>query len=88
MKRTDKFDKLFSNTNTAGGKMKDTNSIYWKTPNLNATNESGFSGLPGGVRTSNGNFEYIRKWADGGVLKMHIKIMHIQDRFIMTKKAP
>ena len=47
------------NANTAGGKMKDTSSLYWKTPNLNATNESGFSGLPGGLRTSNGNFEYI-----------------------------
>ncbi len=33
----------------AGGKMKST-AIYWQSPNQDATNESGFSGLPGGFR--------------------------------------
>jgi uncharacterized protein (TIGR02145 family) len=32
----------------AGGKMKTTGTEFWLTPNLGATNESGFSGLPGG----------------------------------------
>jgi uncharacterized protein (TIGR02145 family) len=36
--------------NTAGGKMKSAGTQYWQSPNTNATNESGFSGLPGGVR--------------------------------------
>ena len=49
------------NANTAGGKMKDTSLLYWKIPNLNATNESGFSGLPGGLRTSDGSFQYIKE---------------------------
>jgi uncharacterized protein (TIGR02145 family) len=34
----------------AGGKMKTTGTTYWNTPNTGATNESGFSGLPGGAR--------------------------------------
>ena len=36
----------------AGGKMKSTGTQYWVSPNTYATNESGFSGLPGGIRTS------------------------------------
>ena len=45
--------------NTAGGKMKDSSLLYWKMPNLGASNESGFNGLPGGIRNSDGSFEYI-----------------------------
>jgi len=40
----------------AGGKMKSTGTAYWLNPNTGATNESGFSGLPGGSRASNGTF--------------------------------
>ena len=36
----------------AGGKMKTTGTEYWFSPNQFATNESGFSGLPGGTRDS------------------------------------
>ena len=36
--------------NTAGGKMKSTGLQFWNSPNIGATNESGFSGLPGGSR--------------------------------------
>jgi uncharacterized protein (TIGR02145 family) len=35
----------------AGGKMKSTGITYWNTPNEGATNESGFSGLPSGLRS-------------------------------------
>ncbi len=38
-----------------GGKMKSTSSL-WNSPNEGATNESGFSGLPGGVRNLSGGF--------------------------------
>lgn len=40
----------------AGGKMKSTGMQYWNSPNTDATNESGFSGLPGGFRSSSGGF--------------------------------
>jgi uncharacterized protein (TIGR02145 family) len=43
----------------AGGKMKSTGTQYWASPNFAATNESGFSGLPGGYRHGpNGEFHY------------------------------
>jgi uncharacterized protein (TIGR02145 family) len=40
----------------AGGKMKSTGTTLWRTPNTGATNESGFSGLPGGYRDNPGEF--------------------------------
>ena len=43
----------------AGGKMKSTGTQYWQSPNANATNESGFSGLPGGYRANDGTFSFI-----------------------------
>ena len=42
------------------GKMKETGTNYWLFPNKEATNSSGFTGLPGGQRWwSNGTFSYI-----------------------------
>jgi uncharacterized protein (TIGR02145 family) len=38
----------------AGGAMKETGTTHWQTPNTGATNTSGFTGLPGGVRNYNG----------------------------------
>ncbi|MDD2832372.1 MAG: FISUMP domain-containing protein [Bacteroidales bacterium] len=44
----------------AGGKMKEIGTCHWNTPSLiPATNESGFSALPGGGRGSNGTFYRI-----------------------------
>jgi uncharacterized protein (TIGR02145 family) len=40
----------------AGGKMKETGSTHWSNPNAGATNESGFSGLPGGCRNFSGSY--------------------------------
>lgn len=46
----------------AGGKMKQTGTSLWSAPNTGATNESGFSGLPAGIRDSPwGNAIYKEK---------------------------
>ena len=43
----------------AGGKMKETGTAHWASPNTNATNPSGFTGLPGGYRYNNGTFNDV-----------------------------
>ncbi len=47
----------------AGGKMKATGTSDWRSPNVGATNISGFTGLPGGRRDSNGSFNF--GWSSG-----------------------
>lgn len=43
----------------AGGMLKAENTDYWSEPNSDATNESGFSALPGGCRSWAGNFSML-----------------------------
>jgi uncharacterized protein (TIGR02145 family) len=45
--------------NVAGGKMKETGTAHWISPNIGATNASGFTGLPGGFRFVDGSFTGI-----------------------------
>jgi uncharacterized protein (TIGR02145 family) len=40
----------------AGGKMKEAGTAHWKDPNTGATNESGFTALPGAARNEDGTF--------------------------------
>jgi uncharacterized protein (TIGR02145 family) len=40
----------------SGGKMKETGTTHWLSPNIDATNASGFTGLPGGHRGIDGVF--------------------------------
>ena len=43
-------------TSVAGGKMKETGTASWQSPNTAATNASGFTGLPAGYRINGGAF--------------------------------
>jgi uncharacterized protein (TIGR02145 family) len=40
--------------NVAGGKMKETGTMHWCSPNTGATNTSGFTAIPGGVKLPGG----------------------------------
>lgn len=42
-----------------GGKMKETGFCHWNAPNTDATDSSGFTGLPGGERNVSGAFQGI-----------------------------
>jgi uncharacterized protein (TIGR02145 family) len=49
----------------AGGAMKETGTTHWSSPNVDATNASTFTGLPGGVRSSSGGiFAVIGDYGD------------------------
>jgi|GEM_PF-434496 Immunoglobulin I-set domain./Fibrobacter succinogenes major domain (Fib_succ_major). len=45
--------------NVAGGPLKDTGTIYWNSPNTQATNSSGFFALPGGYCDDAGGFSNV-----------------------------
>ncbi len=48
---------------STGGKMKEAGTAHWKKPNEGATNESGFTALPGGYRSYAGVSNYIGIYA-------------------------
>ena len=57
--------------NDEGGKLKSTGTILWSSPNVGATNESGFTALPGGNRDLTDSFSGIGTvayfWTSSGI---------------------
>ncbi|NOU48113.1 MAG: T9SS type A sorting domain-containing protein [Bacteroidales bacterium] len=53
------LNNFLSGVPASGAKMKETGFNHWAAPNTAATNESGFSALPGGTRNSNGTFQNL-----------------------------
>ena len=49
--------------NITGGKLKDADTTYWRSPNKEATNESGFTAVAGGWRETNGRFGGLNFYA-------------------------
>jgi uncharacterized protein (TIGR02145 family) len=47
----------------AGGEIKEVGTIHWDSPNIGATNSSGFTALPGGHRYFDGYFTVINRGA-------------------------
>jgi uncharacterized protein (TIGR02145 family) len=56
------LENYLGGSSVAGGKMKAVSSL-WISPNI-ASNTSGFSGLPGGLRDSDGNYNAIGNYGD------------------------
>ena len=46
----------------AGGMLKESGTLHWNPPNTGATNVSGFTALPGGYRSSDGNNYSLKNW--------------------------
>ncbi len=74
------------NINIAGGKMKAAGLAHWQHPNADATNESEFSGLPGGARSNTGTFSSIGTggfwWNATGILNNNYFLSHTTPNLI------
>jgi len=53
-----KFIDTLGGESIAGGKLKEAGTAHWSLPNTGATNESGFTALPGGIRRMDGSFDH------------------------------
>lgn len=57
------LDLHLGNPSVSGAKLKEEGFSHWHKPNMGATNESGFTALPGGHRDSDGSFDRLGTYA-------------------------
>jgi uncharacterized protein (TIGR02145 family) len=50
----DPYAKLSDTETSLGGKLKEKGTIHWNSPNGEATNQTGFTALPGGIKSDSG----------------------------------
>jgi uncharacterized protein (TIGR02145 family) len=58
----DNLIKFLGGKETGGGKLKAISANYWLNPNVGATNETEFNGLPGGYRSNLGDFRSVGEY--------------------------
>jgi uncharacterized protein (TIGR02145 family) len=52
------------NDGVSGGKLKETGTSHWISPNIGATNETGFTAVPGGSRLGSGVVNYVGRFGN------------------------
>ncbi len=58
------LEAVLGGASVAGGKMKQTGTSLWLSPNTGATDESGLTMLPGGIRDYYGVFDYVNSYGE------------------------
>ena len=91
------LESVFGGPGLAGAALKEEGTDYWKSPNTAATNESGFTARPGGYRSYNGTFNWMRTyglwWSStlkswyGGPPKVVYRDLRYDDRDIRREIA-
>jgi uncharacterized protein (TIGR02145 family) len=70
----------------AGGKLKESGTAHWISPNTGATNESGFTALPGGTRfggfSSIGEYGFWWTPSEYSITQAYKWEMHFDDNFV------
>jgi len=56
------LDNCAGGGNVSGGPLKEVGTVHWQSPNLGATNSTGFTALPGGARTYDGSFVNLGRY--------------------------
>lgn len=71
--------------NVAGGKMKETGTLHWESPNTSADNSSNFTAFGSGVRYKNdGHFAAFKRWCNLATNDWHISRYCNYDSAVFT----